>query len=262
MSDPALVLAPTAGLVPGELQELLDGHRLVRHLPNHLDVGYCDQVVAAVRTLELSPYPATVGVPGAAPVLKVGPTVFDHVGTDFASYFDEVAACSRRLRACFARAGIIDPLDFVLDFLRRSWDGPVVIAEEGGRPYFAGVLRSIPGGTLPHTDDAARETPDLSIGRTKSQGSLLLYLAMPTAGGSTTVYDKRPTDDDPTYAWGYAQAALAGVGFAGVTATAGDVVLFPSTRIHEVAPVTGVGDRLTFSVFYGPDEHGRLVVWS
>lgn len=244
------------------LQEVLDGRRLLWHLPAFVDSDYCRDAVEAIRSVEFSPYPATVGVAGAAPVLKVGPTVFDHFGTDFAAYFDEAAECAGRLRACFAGARIIDPLDLLVDLLTLVWDGPVVIAEERGRPYFAGVLRSIPGGTLPHVDNASVETPELAIGQTSRQGTILLYLAMPTSGGATKVFAKRPNDDDPTYSWGYAPEAVAGVRFAGVTPSAGDVVLFPTTHIHQVEPVTGAGDRITFSAFYGPDERGRLVVWS
>jgi hypothetical protein len=244
------------------LQDVLEGRRLLWHLPAFVDGAYCRRAVDAVRGVEFNPYPATVDVPGASPVLKVGPTVFDHFGSDFAAYFNEAAECAARLRACFDRAGIVDPLDVIVDFLTLVWDGPVVIAEEQGRSYFAGVLRSIPGGTLPHVDNASVETPELAIGQTTCQGTILLYLAMPTSGGATKVFAKRPTDADPTYSWGYAAEALAGVGFAGVTPSAGDVVLFPTTHIHQVEPVTGTGDRLTFSAFYGPDEHGRLVVWS
>jgi hypothetical protein len=244
------------------LHQVLSGERLLWHLPGFLDRSYCDDVIGALQGVEFDPYAATVGVEGAAPVLKVGPTVFDYFDGDFESYFDEAESCSSQLRQRFVAGGVVDPLDLLLDVLAGLWPGEVVVASEAGRRYFAGVLRSIAGGTLPHIDNASIETPDLSIGSTTCQGSILFYLRMPTAGGATKVYAKRPTPADPTYAWGYAQEALTGVAFAGVTPTAGDAVLFPTRFIHQVEPVTGVGERITFSAFYGADDDGRLVVWS
>ncbi|MCZ1075269.1 2OG-Fe(II) oxygenase [Rhodococcus sp. A5(2022)] len=246
-------------------RSLSDPHAPVRHIPAGLDESFCRRAVSAADTLTYSAYDKTADSEDYSPILKVGPTVFDYIGKPIDPYLDEAAESAHQMRAAFTAAGVPHPLDLALDYFASTWDGEVAIAQEGGRPYFAGVLRDMAGGALPHVDHARKETPELTIGRTISQASLLFYLQAPSSGGALRVYDKAPTDvDDERHrlGYGYGPAAIAGATFSGVTPATGSVVLFPSTRIHSVDPVTGTGRRVTWSVFLGVTPEGTLLLWS
>ncbi|MEM7142135.1 MAG: 2OG-Fe(II) oxygenase [Actinomycetota bacterium] len=249
----------------GTLLRILRAEEPMMWARQYLHSDYTPAAAEALAGISFDPYSATVDVEGGAAVLKFGPTVFDFFGSDhFDRYLDEAARASDTISDAFARAGIPSAFEIIVATLEHLWPGPVEVATEKDRPYFAGVVRSIPDGTLPHIDNAQIETPDLSIGKTWAQGTILLYLEMPSSGGATKVFAKQPTEDDPTHAWGYAHEALNGVRFAGVTPNPGDMLLFPTTCIHQVDPIPphATGRRITVSAFYGPADDGLLLVWS
>ena len=129
----------TADLMPPVLRSttlsaVLAGRQLIWHIPDFAAAEYCARVVEAIRSVEFSPYPATVDVPNGAPVFKVGPTISDYFGTDFDAYFAEAEDCSRRLSACFDSAGVRHPLDVLAHLLSQKWDGPVAIQKRTDVP--------------------------------------------------------------------------------------------------------------------------------
>ena len=171
----------------------------------------------------------------------------------------------------FAAAAIANPRIIALRALSAAWEGNVGVAVERGRHggaaprnYFAGVMRDIPSGALPHVDDAAIETPELEIGGVVAQASLLFYLDVPTEGGALRVYDKTAARSDwaEMRGYGFSPKSIAGRTFAGVTPTVGSVVLFRTTQIHSVDPVIGAGRRITWSTFIGLTKNGDLILWS
>ncbi len=254
------------GLPPrGSLPAVLDGHVKLLQLAGLVDVGYCDEVLTALSAVAFKDYGAKAIKASAdddRPTLKIGPTAhwqFEEEENGLELYFSEAASTHAELRQRFSGAGIVDPLDLLVAILKYLWSGTVEIATEGDKQYFAGVVRSVTGGADPHTDNAQR-TPELAIGKVVSQGSILLYLRMPPAGGGVKVFHKRPESPVPIDGLGW--RGVAGLQFSGATPSAGDVVIFPTTYMHAVEPVIGEGERVTISSFFGALPDGRLVVWS
>lgn len=255
--------APLSG---EQLRRVFEPDAPLLHLRGGLNEGYCrDVVTTTTRSLSYAPYEKTTNSAEISPIAKFGPTVFDWIGKEFSPYLDETEVASQRMREVFSHENVPHPLDVALEFLRPLWNGGVAVADEAGRPYFAGVLRDIDGGALPHIDHARKETPNLSIGRVVAQASLLYYVEVPSAGGALRVYDKEPSHEDDTHhtlGYGYSPEAIAGVSFTGVTPSTGSLVLFPTTRIHSVDPIDGQGRRVTWSVFLGLTPEGDLLLWS
>ncbi|MGW0025316.1 2OG-Fe(II) oxygenase [Rhodococcus sp. NPDC003383] len=262
----ALPQSPMQAPLSGEqLRSAFEPDAPLLHFRGGLNEDYCRDVVTTTRSLSYAPYEKTTNSAEISPIAKFGPTVFDWIGKEFSPYLDETEVSSQRMREVFSHVNVPHPLDVTLKFLRPLWNGDVAVADEAGRPYFAGVLRNIDGGALPHIDHARKETPDLSIGRVVAQASLLYYLEAPSAGGALRVYDKEPSHEDDTQhtlGYGYSPEAIAGVSFTGVTPSTGSLVLFPTTRIHSVDPIGGQGRRVTWSVFLGLAPEGNLLLWS
>ncbi|OZD05088.1 hypothetical protein CH275_11980 [Rhodococcus sp. 06-235-1A] len=263
---------PAVALKEATLRELLLSHstNALHHLPKALPEWYCDAAVAAMGSLSFDAYEKTVGSEDYDPILKYGPTVFDYAGGhNFTEYFTSARDDAERGSRAFAAAGVANPQSIALRALRRAWGGEVHIAVEPDdtgpyRPYFAGVIRDIAGGALPHVDDAATETPELAIGNVVAQASLLFYLQVPAEGGGLRVYDRTATEEDwaKMRGYGFDPSAVAGRTFNGVTPGVGSAVLFRTTQIHSVDPVIGAGRRVTWSTFIGLTESGDLILWS
>jgi hypothetical protein len=252
---------------PELLKKLFNGSGTMIHLQQALPPEYCANVVRAAATVPFRAYAKTENSGDYSPILKFGPTVFDYIGaSDKSGYFVDSLQAIDAGDAAFTEAGVVNPLTLVLRCLKHAWPGPVEVANEPGDVrYFAGVMRDIRGGALPHVDHARRETPELSIGSTIAQASLLIYVSVPSAGGALRVYDKKPTVGDyreHTLGYGFSPEAVRGATFRGVTPEVGSVVLFPTTQIHSVDAVTGTGRRITWSTFIGLRADGSLVLWS
>lgn len=248
------------------LNKLFDSSITLMHLRGAVSPAYCTDLVRAAATVPFQAYAKTENSDDYAPILKFGPTAFDYIGQpDKSGYFASGRDAAAAGAAAFAAAGVINPLTLVLNALRRAWPRPVDVAFEGYSAYFAGVMRDIRDGALPHVDHAKVETPELIIGDTIAQVSLLIYASVPTTGGALRVYDKTPTASDyrdHTLGYGFSPEAVRGTTFRGVTPEVGSVVLFPSTQIHSVDAVTGDGQRITWSTFIGLRPDGSLVLWS
>lgn len=259
--DPLLELDADA------LRELFDNSGTLLHLPNALPGDYCAGVVEAAACVPFEAYAKTENSTDYQPILKFGPTMFDFIGKDDKSeYFREGREAATLGAAAFAAKGVSNPLTVAMRALRNAWRGPVSVARESdGQAYFAGVMRDIPSGALPHVDDARTETPEMAIGGVVAQASMLFYATAAKSGGALRVYDKRPTARDyrdNVLGYGFTADAVHNVSFRGITPGVGTVALFPTTQIHSVDPVTGEGRRVTWSTFIGLRGDGSLVLWS
>lgn len=251
---------------------LREDRPVMLHLPGLLTAEYSDAAAALLRTLSLKPYAATLGSDEFAPIPKLGPALFEYHDemhrdrTDgLGQYFDQADADATLLRSLFLGSEIRDPLDVLHDITSALLGQPVTVAKEGSRTYFSGVVRDITGGALPHYDDASVDTPDLAVGQTDRQLSVLLYLT-DFLGGGLTSYEKKPTAEDNVerqLAYGYNWEAVQGVSFRGVVPTKGSVVAFNPRYLHSVAPLLGEQRRLTISAFIGRRRTtGELISWS
>lgn len=261
LSDPALRLDPDT------LREVFNNNGTLVHLLHALPATYCARVVAAAARVPFQAYAKTENSTDYEPILKFGPTMFDHIGQDDKSeYFQQGRRAVELGSAAFSAAGVTNPLTVALRALREAWPGPVGVAREAnGQAYFAGVMRDIPSGAIPHVDDAHTETPEMAIGDVVAQASMLFYVMAPTAGGALRVYDKTPTAQDyrdHVVGYGFADDAVHNASFRGVTPGVGTVVLFPTTQIHSVDPVRGDGRRISWSTFIGLRADGSLILWS
>jgi len=249
---------------------LAEDRPVMLHLPGLLSSEYSDNVAARLRTLALSPYEATLGSDQFAPIPKLGPALFEYHdemqfdrkhGLD--RYFKQADADSRVLRALFNDAALPDPLEVLHGIAGALLGAPVTVAEEEDQMYFSGVVRDINGGALPHVDDASIETPELVVGQTDRQLSILLYLT-DFVGGGLLSYEKKPGDEDSAHrlAYGYNWEVVQGAPFRGVAPEKGSVLVFNPRYIHSVAPILDQQRRLTVSAFIGRTHRGRLISWS
>ena len=251
---------------PTSLKHVFGHTASLIHIRRALAIDYCAAAVRASEQLKFKPYEKTEGSVDFDPILKFGPALFDyHESQDFDAYFRESEWAFHVGAEAFRKAHVVNPLTVVLEGLRSSWPGPVYVAKEHETDYFAGVMRDIPSGALPHVDRAYVETPDLRVGRSIAQASLVLHLNAPSAGGALRVYDKTPTLEDDqkhTLGYGYTPDAVHGVTFRGITSGVDDAVIFPTTQIHSVDKVIGTGRRVTWSTFIGLQADGSLILWS
>lgn len=258
---------PLLRIDPAALARMFDNSGTLLHIPDALPAEYCRGAVRGAARIPFETYARTENSNDYAPILKFGPTVFDYHGReDKSGYFAQAADATARGAGAFADARVANPLTIALEALRAAWPGPVRIAREpDGRPYFAGVMRDIPHGVIPHVDDATTETPEMAIGDITAQASMLFYVAMSSSGGALRVYEKTPTQQDHeenAVGYGFTAASVRNVAFRGVTPAAGSMVLLPTRQIHSVDPVTGEGRRITWSVFIGLHSDGSLILWS
>lgn len=256
-------------LTPSELRSVLSRDKTLLHLPSAVSPADCSAILDAVEGIDFEHYSATDGLSDSEPVSKLATTgtLFDFYDepNGFDPYFEQARSQMAFMRRRFAAAAAPDPLHLMIRILQSAWNGPVEVATEPGvGTYNAGVIRSIPSGALPHVDNAVEECPTLTVGNVVAQGSILIYLTSPSAGGGVRVFHKTLTAADREHHrqdWGFSPAAIAGVPFSGVNPTVGDVVLFPTTLIHAVDPVTS-GRRISASAFFGQTADGHLILWS
>ncbi|KAF2223914.1 hypothetical protein BDZ85DRAFT_116284 [Elsinoe ampelina] len=153
-----------------------------------------------------------------------------------------------------------------------EWDVDIA-TEPDGRRYFAGIFRKINGGTPIHCDWCPYDclTEDWILSKVTCQAVFNLYLSE-TDGGETTVYDTQWTEealrfrDEETY--GYGSGLVEGRQKVTFKPRKGELWLFNSRNMHEVAPVKGEGMRVAMASFMGllPAEvtggRPRLMFWS
>jgi hypothetical protein len=271
-----LNLVPTGPmpLTPADFRALMRGEGppaicLRGYLPKQLTLGWAD----AVSGYNFRAYSVTEGDSGGA-AYYCGPNLYDtapvHDGVvDYSPYFVAAEAGLRQLADTMRIFNLPHPIDDVLAPLAEDLhEGPVELAQEGeGQPYFAGVVRSISNGIHHHVDNGPLEAPELIIGTTTAQASVLIYLDTPGDGsGALNVFHKEPSQLDyilnrhPSY--GFTPDAVNDAGVTRIVPEAGDVVIFNARHIHAVEPSTPGTRRITISTFFGLLPDGRLVMWS
>lgn len=193
---------------------------------------------------------------------KLGISQYAYGARKDAYFADARVARDRRTRVV---AGLPDPLELLIDEIAAVWDAPVAVAEEDGRPYFAGVFRSGAGIRL-HADWGPRDGAGWLIGGVVAQLAWNLYYAVPESGGELLVHDRPWSPDLEEHArqelYDYDPAVVTGRDRVEITFEPGDVVLFSSSNVHAVADSPDGATRVTASSFIGELPGGALVLWS
>ena len=195
-----------------------------------------------------------------------GLAAIEYVGReeDYLAAVEAANADRRRLLGSEA-----DPLQAVLRLLGAAWPAGAVIAAEGTRPYFAGIIRDVRK-VAHHTDSAARDLRGWSIAGIGWQLSWNLYLSAPEGGGELAIWPRHWREEDElAYRYdratkkGYRPEVVEGPPAVVVSPRAGRLVLFNSLYYHVVSDVTGGRSRFAMSSFVGgTDECSPLVMWS
>ncbi|TVY84700.1 hypothetical protein LSUE1_G001475 [Lachnellula suecica] len=159
-----------------------------------------------------------------------------------------------------------------------EWDVSVAseLTSEGEeKRYFSGIFRSINGGTPPHCDWCPYDclTEDWILSKITCQAVFNLYLSK-VNGGGTTIYDVQWEPEALQYrdvaSYGYGRDLVDGRQKACWTPEVGQLCIFNSRNMHEVAPVApgSRGPRIALASFMGllPSEvtggRPRLMLWS
>jgi hypothetical protein len=161
-----------------------------------------------------------------------------------------------------------DPINGILHLLANAWPAGARIADDSGRPYFAGIVRFVKN-VAHHTDSAARDLPGWSVGQIQSQLACNLYLTEAEAGGELAIWHRhwRPEDEkeyryDRATKKGYRPEIVQGYPFAVVPPRVGRLILLNALYYHKVLDVIGAAPRLTIASFIGTtDEHSPLILW-
>jgi len=154
-----------------------------------------------------------------------------------------------------------------------EWD--VSRASEGDRKYFSGIFRRIDNGTPIHCDWCPHDclTEDWILSKIECQAVFNLYIS-PVKGGGTTLYDVQWSQDALQYrdpnSYGYYPDLVKGRDKSPFKPEVGDLYLFNSRNMHEVAPVDAgwTLPRIALASFMGvlPSEvtggKPRLMFWS
>ncbi|RAK74440.1 uncharacterized protein BO72DRAFT_435161 [Aspergillus fijiensis CBS 313.89] len=147
--------------------------------------------------------------------------------------------------------------------------------------YFSGIFRSINRGTPIHCDWCPYDclTEDWILSRITHQAVFNLYLSSVADGGDTTIYDVQWSPEALRYrdpaSYGYAPELVAGRDHTRFHPEAGDLYIFNSRNMHEVAAVEekvtqtqSAPPRVALASFMGllPAEvtggKPRLMFWS
>ena len=161
-----------------------------------------------------------------------------------------------------------DPLQRLLDRLRAVWPQPVDLAHEGGRPYFAGIIRSTSDKIDLHVDWAPVNSPDYAIGAIDGQLGWNFFAEELVSGGYTTVYNNPwnpqivPGEIPPSY--GLDRELTRDVPNITYQPSTGDVVIFNTRNPHEIAAGTTHpgGSRVSIGSFIGRMPDRSLALWA
>jgi hypothetical protein len=165
-------------------------------------------------------------------------------------------------------AASFNPVQRVMNHMRQAWSKPIEIASEGGRPYFAGIIRSTSDKIDLHVDWAPVNSPDYAIGAIDSQLGWNFFAEELESGGHTTVHNVpwNPHVEPGVIpkSYGLERQLVEGSRSFTYRPTAGDVVIFNTRNPHEIAPGTAKpgGSRVSIGSFVGRMPDGSLVLWA
>lgn len=202
---------------------------------------------------------------GTSPPLgRLGITQYEHHESKHA-YLDSAPTATARRSEILSP--LSDPVDAVVDAFDAAWDGQVGLAEEGGRPYFAGVFRRGGGGGVAiHADWGPRDGPGWAIEQITGQFAWNLFFSSPGEGGELIVYDypwepeleeharQRFNDYDPKLFESSRRVE--------VTPQPGVLMVFNSRNAHAVGPSSDGEARVAVGSFIGVTDSGDLAFWS
>ena len=181
-------------------------------------------------------------------------------------FLDDTIKAQGDVQAVFSKS--FDALSRLLEHLRAVWPQPVGLANEDGREYFAGIIRSTSDKIDLHADWAPVNSPDYAIGAIDAQLGWNFFAEELESGGHTTVHNNPwnpivvPGEIPQSY--GLDRALTQDVPNFVYRANAGDVVLFNTRNPHEIAPGTAKpgGSRVSIGSFVGRMPDKRLVLWA
>ncbi|MET7509820.1 2OG-Fe(II) oxygenase [Streptomyces albidoflavus] len=245
--------------VRSDLVRLAAGTLAAVRIPHHLPADRCAELMSALDNAEFDTYDERRIFP---PVTKFGPAVFDYYLDDTIrpEYWDHAA----QSRATWKKiVGEHDPLDTLVDELRRIWQGPVEPATVGGRELFVGMVRELTGGARMHFDELMREFPGVFDQELVAQFGFNCYVSVPEEGGELVVYRRRwkPSDEQQRIGYGWSEKIAEAEPRVQVKPSVGDSVWFDSRNYHAINPNTA-GRRLSLAFFCGVTTENTLVLWS
>lgn len=181
-------------------------------------------------------------------------------------FLADVAQARADVEDVFANS--FDPLQRLMDRIQAVWPQKVDFAREGGRPYFAGIIRSTSDKIDLHVDWAPVNSPDYAIGRIDGQVGWNFFAEELESGGHTTVHNNpwdpevKPGEIPKSY--GLDRSLVEGAPKFVYRATAGDVVIFNTRNPHEIAPGTAKpgGSRVSIGSFIGRMPERDLALWA
>jgi hypothetical protein len=249
-----------SALTHESLQSLLRNEVGAISVPNFVDKKHREGAYAALmRAPDWSFYEGT-----SPPLGRLGITQYEHHGAKD-TYLD--AAPSASARRSEILAPLPDPVDLVIDAFAAAWPGGVGVAEEDGRPYFAGIFRRGGGGGVKiHSDWGPRDGPGWAIGRITGQLAWNLFYSSPGVGGELITYDypwephleahakQRFSDYDPEL--------FSSSRRADVTPQPGELMIFNSRNAHAVGSSPDGESRVAVGSFIGVTHDGDLAFWS
>lgn len=202
---------------------------------------------------------------GTSPPLgRLGITQYEHFGAK-EDYLDASPAATARRSAVLEPHP--DPVEGVIDAFDAAWNGNVGLAEEDGRPYFAGIYRRGGGGGVEiHADWGPRDGEGWMIENITGQIAWNLFFSSPTSGGELIVYDapwephfeehaaQRFSEYDPKLFEGSRRVD--------VPPDPGTLIIFSSRNAHAVGPATNGEARVAVGSFIGVTDDGDLAFWS
>lgn len=202
---------------------------------------------------------------GTSPPLgRLGITQYEHHDSKD-RYLDSAPGATAR------RSEILDPLpdpvNTVVEAFDAAWPDRVGLAEEDGRPYFAGVFRRGGGGGVAiHADWGPRDGPGWAIERLTGQFAWNLFFSSPGEGGELIVYDypwqpeleqharQRFNDYDPELFESCRRVE--------VQPEPGVLMVFNSRNAHAVGPSSNGEARVAVGSFIGVTDDSQLAFWS
>ncbi|MFF7098196.1 proline hydroxylase [Streptomyces rubradiris] len=260
--DPLFTALDTEIFTDRHLANLAAGTLAAVRVPGFLSTPHCQASLAALDRL-----PTTGYDPRRVPtrIARFGPALNDYRSPDGRLDAARYWPASESAREAWHRAGFRpDPVAVALGRIGTAWGVAVAPATIGGRPVFGGTLREINAGALVHYDDINREFPtgvfDQDI---VTQLAFNLWVAVPDAGGATTVWRHRwaPADEHHRLTYGYQTTVVEHCQRVRLIPRLGDPLLFNPANFHAVEPNPG-GCRIAFAFFLGLTTTGQLITWS
>lgn len=123
----------------------------------------------------------------------------------------------------------------------------------GPKLCYAGIFRKINSGAGNHLDILPQDCNAFKDRTPKMQASVVLHLSVPTAGGETIIWDRRPSEEDKQFmidSWQYEDKLFEGLPNVTIPCVTGELVILSTMNYHKVNPSVSLdSDRISFSFF-------------